>query len=450
MFARTKRFSWFNSLKTTTLLALPILFAHLIEGLFPFINTLLAARLGPEALAAAGLVGAAFITFMGFGWGLITSIGILSAHLIGSNEPLASGRVLKSGLMLSVLYGLPVMVLFYYIKPILLMLGQDPSVVEYTHLYLRGLMWGVIADVAKFGIFQYLAAFDKPRFAVITHLVALPLLIALNSALVWGWGPFPQLGIYGIGLGTSIIYWGSFALMFSFVLCREPFKSAFMAKAKIGEYWQTLKEQLKLGAPIGGMFLIEIAFFATVALLMGRISTQALAAHQVAVQMLGVTMLIAFGFAEAVTILVGKASGSDNFGLAKETSLVGIVISVLLMALVGFVYWFKPLLVIGFDLDLTDPINEEVIGFAVGFLSMCALFQVFDAARIVASGALRGMKDSQFPMWVAFISFWMIGLPMGYWLAFTFDWGGMGLWVGMLLAVIVSLILQGYRLAKKF
>lgn len=442
--------NWYTSFKSTLVLALPILFSHMIEGLYPFINTLMAARLGQEALAAAGLVGAIFIALMGFGWGIVTSIGILSAHHLGAKQPEKTGIILKAGMWLSVFYCLPVMVVFWNIEPVLVALGQDPEVVPLASAYFKGLAFGVVADVAKFGIFQYMAAYGNPRFAVIVHLVSLPILIALNAALIWGIGPFPELGMFGLGLGTAITYWFAFALMLIYVHVKAPFKLALKQHEKLKSYVKVLKEQIKLGAPIGMMFAIEITLFAFVAILMGRIGTETLAAHQIAMQMLGVTILMAFGFAEAVTILVGKAAGSDNLPLAKEVALVGIGISLVLMVMVAIAYWAMPQTIIGFDLDLTDPLNEEVIAFAIGFLSLCALFQIFDGARIVTSGALRGLKDSQYPMWVAAVSFWMVGLPLGYWLAFTLDWGGMGLWVGLILAVLVSLLLQAWRLRRYF
>ncbi len=449
MFTKQQGFTWFPTFKTTTLLALPILFAHVIEGFFPFINTLLAARLGVDALAAAGLVGAVFICVMGFAWGVTTSVGILTAHLIGEKNESTSGRVLKGCFVFCAIFCIPASILFWNMGPILLFLGQDPAVVEHAAAYFKGLSFGLIADFGKFAIFQYLAAYGRPRVAVITHLVALPVLIGLNLCLMWGYGPFPELGMFGLGLGTAITYWFAFGLMLAYVLFTKPYSIAIRMHTSLKTLIATLKEMLKLGVPIGMMFLIEITLFMVVALLMGRIGTVSLAAHQIAMQMLGITILFAFGFAEAVTILVGKAAGAKNLVLAREVSMVGMGISLVIMLLVALSHWFMPEVIVGLDVDMHDPLNEELIAFAIGFLMLSALFQLFDSARIVAAGALRGLKDSQYPMWVALISFWFIGLPIGYYFAFYLDWGGMGLWGGLIAAVAVSLVLQFRRLMRQ-
>jgi MATE family multidrug resistance protein len=334
-------------------------------------------------------------------------------------------------------------------SPILLALGQDPAVVTHAAAYFKGLSFGLIADFGKFAIFQYLAAYGRPRVAVITHLVALPVLVGLNICLVWGYGPFPELGMFGLGLGTAITYWFAFALMLAYILLSKRYNVAIFLHTSLSKLLTTMQEMLKLGVPIGLMFLIEITLFMIVALLMGRIGTITLAAHQIAMQMLGITILFAFGFAEAVTILVGKAAGAKNRILAREVAIVGMIISLCIMLVVALSHWLLPEAIIGLDVDMHDPYNEELIAFAIGFLMLSALFQLFDSARIVAAGALRGLKDSQYPMWVALISFWFIGLPIGYFFAFYLDWGGMGLWSGLIAAVVVSLLLQVRRLMRQ-
>ncbi len=439
----------FKTFKTTTVLALPMLFAHVIEGFFPFVNTLLSARLGQEPLAAAGLVGAFFICMMGFGWGVTTSVGIMVSHHLGASRPNQTGHVLKACFVFCGLFSIVAMTLFWNMKPILLAFGQDPVVVEYAAAYFAGLAFGLPADFGKFAIFQYLAAYDRPRVAVITHLISLPLLIGLNICLIWGYGPFPELGMFGIGIGTAITYWFAFIAMLLYVLFKKPYCLAIRIRTSFNVLMSTLKEMWKLGAPIGLMFLIEITLFMVVALMMGHLGTATLAAHQIALQMLGITILFAFGFAEAVTILVGRAAGAKNLILAREVSMMGMSISLIIMILVALAHWLLPETIIGIDLDVHDPLNEEVVAFAIGFLMLSGLFQLFDSARLVVSGALRGLKDSQYPMWVSLITFWFIGLPIGYVLAFYLDWGGMGLWAGLIAAVALSLGLQFRRLMKQ-
>lgn len=444
MLSHFKNAKWMDTSGKMVVLAVPIVFSHVIEGLYPFVNTMIAAELGHIALAASGLAGAVFIFLMGFGWGLITSVGVLTAHDVGAGKPERTGVILKSSFLACLMVALVVMVLLSITGPVLLALGQDKAVVADSVLYFNGLRYGVLADFLKFAIFQYMIAFNKTHVAVIVHLISLPVLIVLNNALVYGFGPIPAMGMEGLGYGTAITYWFAFSAMLLYVWINPDF-SMLKVKNTWNTYLMILWHVLRLGMPIGAMYTVEIAFFAVITLLMGRLGVEILAAHQIASQMLGMTILAAYGFAEAVSILVAKAAGGrDRIGV-MQASLVGICFSVCTMLLVALAYWLLPNTLISFDLDVYDPSNEQVVGFAIGFLALCGIFQLIDAARLVMASALRGLQDSQYPMWIAAVSFWLIGLPIGYYLAFIYGLGGKGLWYGMICAVIVSLVFQCVR-----
>ncbi|NKB47565.1 MAG: MATE family efflux transporter [Legionellales bacterium] len=438
--------TWREQYQSVIYLALPILFAHVIEALVPWINTLMAAHISQDALAATGLVNPIFVNFMGFCWGAVTSIGIICAHKVGSERTRQLGTIMKTGLVFSALLSVPVMFIFTQVQPWLLKADQDPVIVALAQAYFNGLLIGVFADIAKFSIFQFAIALNKPRVPLIGNIASIPLLIFFNDALVWGRYGLPELGILGIGLGTAITYWLVFLGMLFYIYRAEPFRTYLQRRFNwqlIGHY---LREQFKLGAPIGAMFLIEITFFTVMAIFMGWIGAQALAAHQITMQWMMLTLVIAFGFAEAVIIMVGKASGAKNVHLIKRVMLVGVIFSMGVMIWISLSYWLVPRLFIGVDLDLSAPENQAIILLAIKFLAICGIFQLLDSLRIIISGVLRGLKDTQYPMWIAVISFWVIALPIGYWFAFEFNWYGVGLWWALVIASLASNLMQGLRL----
>jgi MATE family multidrug resistance protein len=438
--------SWRQQYSAVIYLALPILFAHVIEALVPWINTLMAAHISQQALAATGLVNPIFVTFMGFCWGAITSVGIICAHKVGAERPRQLGTVMKTSFIFAFLLACPVMLIFANIQPWLLKADQDPVVVALAQAYFNGLLIGVFADIAKFAIFQFAIALNKPRMPLVSNIISIPLLVFFNDAFIWGKYGLPELGILGIGLGTAVTYWLVFLGMLFYIYQAEPFRLYLRRRFNWRLLGRYLREQFKLGAPIGAMFLIEITFFTVMAIFMGWIGTAALAAHQVTMQWMMLTLVTAFGFTEAVIIMVGKAAGAKNLQLVRRFTVVGIVFSMGTMIWISLSYWLLPRWFIGVDLDLADPANQQIIALAIKFLAICAVFQLFDSLRIVISGALRGLRDTQYPMWVAVISFWVIALPLGYWFAFGLDWQGSGLWLALVVASIVSNLMQGFRL----
>lgn len=435
--------SWISCTKETTILALPILGAHVIEALIPFLNTAMAASLGEVSLAAAGLAGSSFFAFMGFCWGVIASVGIITANKIGeSNSHRTTGMILWSGMITSIMLSLPVMLIFHHMHSFWLYWGQDSAVTAAAQQYINGLSLAVIADLAKFAVFQYAIACNKPRIPLIGNIISIPLLLILNYFLI------PQYGIYGIGLGTAVTYWLVFGMMFVYLLTSEHFKSPLLQTHAPVIYLKSCIEQLRLGIPIGLMFSIELLFFMVFALLMGSISQVALAANQIAMQWMFFTIMLAYGFTEAVTILVAKANGSGSLQLVKRYATAGIVLATASTLLVTSIYWFAPALIVKFDLG-SQNVPSGLVEMAIKMLMFCGIYQVLDCIRIVISGALRGMNDSQYPMWMAVISFWVVGLSAGYMCAFIFHWHETGLWIGLIIAAMVNILLQYYRIQNK-
>lgn len=439
----TQKPSWIGCSKETTILALPILGAHIIEALIPFINTTMAASLGEVSLAAAGLVGSAFFALMGFCWGVIASVGIITANKIGEAKNTNKiGLILWAGFITSFILSIPLMLTFQHMHSFWMYWGQDVSVVQSAQQYMNGLSLAVTADLAKFAIFQYAIACNKPRVPLIANIVSIPLLILFNSIFL------QKFGIYGIGLGTALTYWIVFAVMLVYLLSSKHFKSDLLQTHTTTNYLKTCIDQLRLGIPIGLMFSIELLFFMIFALLMGYISATTLAANQIAMQWMFFTIMLAYGFTEAVTILVAKANGAREYQLVKYFTFTGVSLAAASTFFVVCLYWFFPNVVVSIDVS-NQHADPALVNLAIKMLVFCGIYQLLDCIRIVIAGALRGMNDSQYPMWAAIISFWAIGLPIGYVCAFLFNWQETGLWIGLIFAALINILLQYYRIQQK-
>jgi MATE family multidrug resistance protein len=195
------------------------------------------------------------------------------------------------------------------------------------------------------------------------------------------------------------------------------------------------------------MNTIELLFFVIIGLWAGRVSTDHLVAHQIAMQWLFFTIMAAVSFSEAITIMVAKAQAQRNLRKTMKSLYAGLWLTTICMTFIACLYWFAPRLLIQLDLGEHGD-NPSIISLGIITLLLCGIFQIFDGIRIAFSGILRGLSDTQYPMWITLLSFWGIGLPVAYVCTFILQWQQIGLWFGMTIAVIAMIGLQYARMHR--
>ncbi|BCA95984.1 hypothetical protein TUM19329_23450 [Legionella antarctica] len=208
-------------------------------------------------------------------------------------------------------------------------------------------------------------------------------------------------------------------------------------------------ELIKIGAPMGIMYCVEVGFFFALTLIMGSLSSQLLAANQVALQYMGTLMSLIFSIAQAITVRMGHLLGSRDIVSAERACYVGVFLSAFLMIIIGSLYWCIPSTLISIDFDVHNPDNFELVQLATQLLAVSAFFQLFEAMRIALFGALRALKDTRFTLFISIISFWGLALPVGWLLTTRLNLGGTGLWWGMVLGAGFSVLLLFWRFKFK-
>ncbi len=434
----------FSNYKTTVRQLLnfvnPILAAHLVGVIIPWMNTILVGKYSQLALAATGLANPTLIALMGFGWGIITSVGILTARQLGQTDTVEkTGAILQSSMITTLLISIPIMALLKLMYPLWLFFKQDLEIAKLGQEYLDGMFWVVFVDLARFSIFQFAIAHHRVRAPIITTLLSIPLIWIVNQNFIH------RFGLYGIGLGTALVYWLTFIALWIYLYWDTVFSQCLTFVPSLKLCIKLCKEQFLLGIPIGTLSFIEFLFFVVIALWVGQFGSNPLIAHQIALQCLGVVIMAAVSFAEAVTILVAKAHAKGSVHNALKFVQAGTACTGISMTFCSLLYWLMPHTIINLYLT-TVHYNDEVIQLSVLLLIFCSIFQIFDGLRIVLSGALRGLSDIQYPLWVTLIAFWGVGLPTAYFTAFILQWELIGLWIGMTVSVIVMTILQYYRI----
>ncbi len=323
-------------------------------------------------------------------------------------------------------------------------------------------MWPNLVFLALRGVLE---GTNKPQTVTAVALSGVALAVFLSPALVFGWGPLPQLGIVGAALATALAAWFMVALIFPHSLKRAnqvanqvilssdsesaivssattnllDFKSAESAEsADLGQIWQEVRALFKLGWPIGLTLGAEGGMFTVATLLIARFGADVLAAHNVTLQAITAVFMIPLGVSSAVSVRVGQAFGANQWAAARQSGLVGLAVSVGIMAFFAIIELLFPKLILGIFVNVADPKNAQLLATATLFLSIAALFQTVDGMQVTINGALRGLQDTRYPLLISLLAYWIIGLGVGSWLAFRLQVGAKGLWFGLTAGLVFA------------
>jgi MATE family multidrug resistance protein len=409
-------------------------------------------RLGDAAVAAAALAGTIYFVAFTFGMGLMSAVAPLAAQAFGARDPRMVRRSVRSGLWVGLLIALPIMILPLRGEQILQALGQAEEPSHLAQQYLFGLVWGVAPALWFIAVRGFMGALNRPEPVLWITLAAIPLNAVLVYLLLYGEFGLPRLGLFGAGLATAVVNGGTFLAGLWFATRRKPFRRYHILVRFWRIDWQLMRQIAVIGAPISISFLLEYGLFSSAALLMGMISTTALAAHQIALQVTAVLFMIPFGISMAATVRVGQAFGrADADGVRRAGTVaiwLGIAISAALTTIVIVLRFAIARFFLGADIQNADA----AVTLAASLLMIGATFFITDGLQTIAAGALRGINDTRVPLLFAAISYWGIGFCSAYALAFHTSLGAHGVWIGLSLGTLIYatlLILRFQRLAGR-
>jgi MATE family multidrug resistance protein len=260
--------------------------------------------------------------------------------------------------------------------------------------------------------------------------------------LLYGGGGLPRLGLFGAGLATSIVNLGTFLAALWFTYRRRPFRKYHVLGRIWRIDWPLMRQLIIVGAPISVAFLLEFGLFGAAGLLMGLISTTALAAHQIALQIAAILFMVPFGVGMAATVRVGHAVGRGDAAAVNRAGFIAIGLGIVFMSAMTLLVIFGRFAIaeifLGEAADATAQLTAMLL--LVG-----STFFIADGIQTVAAGSLRGMNDTRVPLLFAAISYWLIGFPCAYALGFWTPWGAVGVWIGLSVGTAVYAILLVLR-----
>jgi multidrug resistance protein, MATE family len=394
-------------------------------------------RLGGEALAAAALAGTVYFIAFTAGMGLMSAVAPLAAQAYGAGSARQVRRALRAGLWAGLLVALPIMAFPLRGEQILLGLGQSPGPAHLAQDYLFGLAWGVAPALWFIAIRSFMGAVNRPEPVLWITLAAIPANALLVWLLMYGEFGLPKLGIFGVGLASSIVNLGTFVAGLWFATRRPPFIDYRVLTRFWRIDWSLMQQLIAIGAPISVAFLLEYGLFSAAAILMGRLSTTALAAHQIALQITAILFMVPFGISMAATVRVGHAVGGGNPHGVRRAGLIAMLIGIAFAAVCTIV-----VILLRFDiaqLFMGESLgkSDATIALAAELLLIGGTYFITDALQTIAAGALRGLKDTSVPLLFAAISYWLVGFCTAYLLAFHTSLGPPGVWIGLSAGTLV-------------
>lgn len=434
-------------LREAITLSLPIAGAQLAQVALSIIDHLMCGRLGPLALAGVGL-GSASLSLLLIpllGW-----VGVVSAFVsesLGAEQEQDVVPYVQHGLFLAVVLGVIGTLLLSLAPALLNQMGYEPALLSVTHDYLNSVRWSLLPALLAGVLKPFLDSLHLPRIGLWVTLSGIGLNIVANLGLMFGkWG-LPALGVAGTGWATSLVNCWILLCFIGVIVWYHPLHKYPVFKATgNGLQVEKLNAYLKVGGPIGLTILFEVALFSGLSFLMGKLGPTALAAHQIALSICTVTFMFALGVSYATTVRVAHGIGKKNLPYARRAGLIGMALGMGVMGCAGLSFVWFPEYLITLFLDPADLRNQGVIQLAVQLLYLAAFFQIFDALQVTSQGALRGLKDTFWPMLISLVCYWVIGYGFALLLGFYADLGARGLWMGL----IVGLLSAGLVLSSRF
>ena len=432
-----------NHVRAILTLGLPLIGGHLAQMAIGVTDTVMLGWYSIEALAAVVLGSTYFFVLFIFGSGFAMAVMPLVAAYDAEDDEIGLRRATRMGLWLSIGFAMLALPSMIWAPTVLRLLGQGPELADMAGSYLSVAGWGIVPALLVMVLKSYLAALERTQVVLWITLLAAVINALANYAFIFGNCGAPELGVMGAAIASVATQFVSLVGVVIYVLIALPQHSLFVRLWRVDP--QMLVRVFRLGLPIGLTTLSEVGLFAASSLMMGWLGTITLAAHGIAIQLASLTFMVHLGLSNVATIRAGNAYGRRDVPHMARGAVIVMALSLVfaLITMVGFVGWPEPL--ISIFMQENEPARADILAVGIGLLVMAALFQLVDGAQVIALGLLRGVQDTQVPMIMAAVSYWLVGMPCSYLLGFTLGYGALGIWAGLVAGLGVAAVLLNLR-----
>lgn len=425
-------------------LAYPVMIGQLGIIMMGVVDSIMVGRLGSVALAAASLGNSLIFIILIVGIGCSIVISPLVAILVGGKRYTECGVYFRQSLLVNVLLSFAMIAVIFIGVNFIYKLNQPPEVIEFTVVYMSIVGLSALPLMIYQTYKQFIEGLSIMKPAMVIAILANIINAFANWVLIFGELGFPKLGLAGAAWATfSSRVFMAVAIMI-YVMKNEKFKQFDVTFHFRGINFPIIKKILRLGLPSGFQYFFEVGAFSFAVIMIGWIGANELAAHQIAINLASISFMAVLGISQAASIRVGNAMGEQNVAKIRKAGFTGIALGASIMSLAGISFIllnnFLPTLYID---------DEAVISIASRLIIIAALFQLSDGTQAVGIGVLRGLTDVKGPTIITFVAYWIISLPIAYILAFNFNLGVDGVWIGLLIGLTASALMLTFRFNYK-
>lgn len=420
------------------MLAVPVMIGQLGHVMVSVADSVMVGKLGTLPLAAVALANSIFVIFMVFGVGVTFGITPLVANADGQGKTHLPSRLLQQGLIVYSGLAVGLFALLLAVVPAMPHFGQDPELIPITTPYFLILSTSIFPLMFFMTFKQFAEGFSNTRAAMVISVGSNLLNVLLNYLLIFGvWG-FPELGLIGAGWATLIARLLMFAAMAAYVLKKWPL---FRITRRINRV--VARKLLAIGIPTGLQSIFEVGAFAVAALFAGMLSAEALAAHQIAINLASISYMAATGLGAAAAVRVSNQLGRRDVVNLRQAARSLFSLTIGLMMVTGVV-----LLLFRHELAGLYTSDASVTTLAAQMLMVAVVFQLSDGLQAVCLGALRGFTDVRIPTIITFSAYWMFTIPLAYVLSQYTHIGALGIWYALACGLTISAALLLWRFRR--
>ncbi|MBW2390950.1 MAG: MATE family efflux transporter [Deltaproteobacteria bacterium] len=425
-------------------LALPVVIAQVGSMLLGVVDTMMVGRVGTDALAAAAIGNAWFYAILLAGQGVIHGIDPIVTQAHGARDGPATALAMQRGVVVALLLSLPLTVLLGLTEEVLLLAGQHPDLAAAAHRYIVVQIPSVPLYFVFIALRQYLQGRELMRPGMWVVVVANVLNVLFNRVLIFGGLGIPALGLLGAGIATSLTRAAMLLLLVTWVVQFRLHEGAWVAWSRNVLSPSALLTIWRTGWPVAVQMSLEIWAFSIGTLIAGTLGATALAAHTIVLNLAGLSFMMPLGISQGVVTRVGNLIGAGQFDWAQRAAWVGMSLGASVMTMAGLVFFlFRDWLP-----RIYTP-DASLVAAASAILPIAAAFQIFDGTQAVGCGVLRGMGRTHPAAGFNLLGYWVLGLPVGAWLATRAGWGLAGIWWGFVIGLSVVAVLLVFWIARR-
>jgi len=430
-------------------LAAPVILGMLGHTFVSFVDNIMVGQLGTAELAAVSLGNSFMFIAMSLGIGFSTAITPLIAEADSAQDFAGGKSAFKHGLFLCTILGVLLFLLVFFAKPLLYLMQQPIEVVALAIPYLDLVAFSLIPLIIFQAFKQFSDGLSMTKYPMYATILGNIINVVLNYLFIFGKFGFPELGIVGAAYGTlasrCVMLWYIW-----YLLKKNDKSKAFVTAIKLFVLETLmLRKILNLGGPSAMQMFFEVAIFTAAIWLSGLLGKNSQAANQIALNLSSMTFMFAMGLGVASMIRVGNQKGLKKYQELRRVAfslfLLGTIFAIGFAIVFALFHNYLPRIYVDFDDVVNFDDNMEVVSIASKLILAAAVFQISDSIQVVVLGALRGLQDVKIPTLITFISYWLVGFPISWFLGKENAYASFGIWLGLLAALTTASILLYLR-----